>query len=227
MRYKNTPHEIKDYDEEKGIVEAYANVYNVEDSDGDISAIGSFKRTVNNNFKRFRVLKDHNSTISLGVPMEVDAEDEFGLRTVTQFNLQKEVSRDMFSDIKLYMENGLNAELSIGYEVVKRKDKEPKVIEEYKLYEYSFLTGWAANHLSTVEGIKAVKDVQGIIELITKAYDLNYSDTRLKQIEAALKSLDQVDSSDDTPQIDPILKALDQFNTKLTLRTQSWKLQNN
>lgn len=191
--FKQLSYEIKGIDP-KGVVEAYANVYNVEDSDGDISAMGSFKKTVQEQRKRIRVLKDHNPTMSLGVPIEIDANDPQGLRTVTQFNLEKQISRDMFSDIKLYMDNGLNAELSIGYEVLKRSQSNTKVIEEYKLYEYSFLTSWAANEFSTVQGIKdnvpnGIKSHYGIMELITKSYDMDYSDARLKQIESLLIAL--------------------------------------
>ncbi len=191
--YKQLSHEIKDIDEQ-GIVTAYANVYNVEDSDGDISSPNSFKKTINEQRKRIRVLKDHNPTQTLGVPMELNANDPKGLLTVTKFNMKKDLARDMFTDIKLYMEHDLNAELSIGYEVQKRNEDDPRIIEEYKLFEYSFLTGWAANELSTVTGIKndipgGVKSHYGILELITKAYDMDYSDSRLKQIENLLISL--------------------------------------
>ena len=189
MDFKQVNHEIKGVDESEGIVFAYANAYGNEDSDGDISGKGAFTKTAVENFKRIRVLKDHNSTISLGVPLEIDTKDSFGLLTKTKFNLKKEVSRDMFTDIQLYKENGLNAELSIGYGIVKRNEKDNRIIDEYKLYEYSFLTSWAANELATVQGVKSFKTTQGMIELITKAYDLNYSDTRLKQIETILQTL--------------------------------------
>jgi uncharacterized protein len=189
MEFKQISHDIKDLDDKRGVVVAYANAYNFEDSDGDISAYGSFEKTVKENKKRIRVLKDHNSTISLGVPLEMDANDAYGLLTKTQFNLNKEVSRDMYTDIKLYKENGLNAELSIGYSVIKRDQKDERIITEYKLWEYSFLTSWAANQLSTVQDIKSIKEVGGFIELLTKAYNLDYSDNRLKQIERLLKSL--------------------------------------
>jgi len=186
--YKQLSHEIKGIDD-KGVVEAYANVYNVEDADGDISAQGSFKKTVQEQKRRIRVLKDHNPTQTLGVPVEMNADDPKGLMTVTQFNMKKDLAKDMFTDIKLYMEHGLNAELSIGYNVQKRNEDDPRIIEEYKLFEYSFLTGWAANELSTVTGLKNVKSHYGILELITKAYDMDYSDDRLKQIERLLISL--------------------------------------
>jgi HK97 family phage prohead protease len=190
MKFKNTAQDVRDIDEKKGIVVAYANVYDYEDSDGDISQFGSFKRTVNNNFKRIRVLKDHNSTVSLGVPLEVDANDSYGLKTTTQFNLKKEVARDMFTDIELMLDNGLSTELSIGYEIMGRDEKNKKIITEYKLFEYSFLTGWGANMLSVTEGIKSIQTTEGVLELIQKAYDMEYSDARLKQIEAILKGAD-------------------------------------
>ena len=196
MHFKQVNHEIKGVDESKGIVVAYANAYGNEDSDGDISGKGAFNKIAVENFKRIRVLKDHNSTISLGVPLEINTKDNFGLLTTTQFNLKKEVSRDMFTDIQLYKENGLNAELSIGYSIVKRNEKDSRVIDEYKLYEYSFLTSWAANELATVQGVKNFKTTEGMLDLITKAYDLNYSDTRLKQIETILQTLTKEPSGD-------------------------------
>lgn len=204
MEFKQFSYELKDFDEKQGIVKAYANAYDFKDSDGDISAKGSFNKSISDNRKRIRVLKDHNPTISLGIPLDFDATDNYGLLTTTKFNLNKEVSRDMFTDIQLLKEHGLNAELSIGYEVVKRDEKNRSIITEYKLWEYSFLSSWAANELSTVQDIKNIKSHYGILELITKSYDLPYSDTRLKEIETILKSLDnkeplQSDTSKDEP----------------------------
>lgn len=204
MDFKQISFDIKSLDEKEGVIEAYANAYDFKDSDGDISAKGSFNKTVGDNFKRIRVLKDHNPTISLGVPIKLDASDPYGLLTVTQFNLKKEVSRDMFTDIQLMKDNGLNAELSIGYEVIARDEKNKAIIKEYKLYEYSFLTSWAANELATVNSIKSIENFYGILAIIEKSYNLNYSDTRLKQIETILKSLNQKPSLDDTLPIEPI-----------------------
>ena len=141
MNFKQTSYDLKDLDEAKGVIVAYANAYDFKDSDGDISAKGSFDKTVQENFKRIRVLKDHNSTVSLGVPLEIDTKDSYGLLTKSKFNLKKEVSRDMFSDIKLMHENGLNAELSIGYQIMGRDQKNKSIINEYKLMEYSYLVG--------------------------------------------------------------------------------------
>ena len=107
-------------------------------------------------------------------------------------------------------ESGLNAELSIGYRVMKRDEKQKSVITEYMLREYSFLSNWAANELATVRDIKSVKSVNGILELIEKSYNLDYSDTRLRQIETILKALTDEPTepvtTKDEPQILDILK---------------------
>jgi len=207
IKFKQSSIDLKDFDEKKGIVIAYANAYNNIDSDGDISAKGSFDKTVKENYKRIRVSRDHNPTISVGVPLDINTKDEFGLLTTTQFNLKKEVSRDMFSDIQLMYESGLNAELSIGYQVLQRDAKNKSIITEYKLMEYSFLSSWAANELSTVQGIKSIKSIYGILELIKKSYDLNYSDARLRQRETILKALsDNEPLSDNTQDDKPLIE---------------------
>jgi hypothetical protein len=220
MKFKQHSYELKDLDEKQGIVVAYANAYDFKDSDGDISGQKSFVKTVRDNRKRIRVLKDHIPTVTLGIPLEFDTSDNYGLLTTTKFNLQKEVSRDMFTDIQLLKENGLNAELSIGYEVVKRDEKNRAIITEYKLWEYSFLSSWAANELSVVQDIKNIKSHYGIMELLTKAYNLPYSDTRLIQIETILKSLDNKEPIETiTPKSEP---TAEQIKETLIKSFQKW-----
>jgi HK97 family phage prohead protease len=204
MDFKQLSYDLKDLDEKKGVVTAYANVYNFKDSDGDVSAYGSFDKTVNENFKRIRVLKDHNPTMMIGVPLVIDTKDTYGLLTTSQFNLNKDLGKDMFTDIKLMHDSGLNAELSIGYKVMQRDTKDKSIIKEYKLMEYSFLSSWGANQLSTVQDIKSIKSHYGLMELIQKSYNLDYSDERLRQIENLLKSLDN-EPLDDTPNLEPII----------------------
>lgn len=219
MEFKQLSYDLKDIDEAKGVVIAYANAYNYKDSMDDISAFGSFDKTVTENFKRIRVLKDHNSTVMIGVPLAIDTKDSYGLLTTTKFNMNKEVARDMFTDVKLMHESGLNAELSIGYKVMQRDVKNKNIITEYKLMEYSFLSSWGANQLSTVQDIKSIKSYYGLMELIQKSYDLDYSDSRLKQIETLLKSLDKEPLLDNTLNLEPItLETLKSFTNSLILK---------
>lgn len=220
ISFKQSAYDLKDLDEKKGVVVAYANVYNFKDSDGDISAYGSFDKTVNENFKRIRVLKDHNPTMMIGVPLAIDTKDSYGLLTTSQFNMNKPLGKDMFTDVKLMHETGLNAELSIGYRVMQRDQKDKSIIKEYKLMEYSFLSSWAANELSTVQDIKGIKTVYGTLELIQKMYNLDYSDERLRQIETILKALDKKPSESDTLVTEPLitLETLKQFTNSLNIK---------
>lgn len=220
MDFKQISYDLKELDDTKGVVTAYANVYNVEDSDGDISAYGSFDKTVNENFKRIRVLKDHNSTMMIGVPLAINTKDSYGLLTTTQFNMKKDLGKDMFTDVKLMYDSGLSAELSIGYRVMKRDPKDKRIVTEYKLMEYSFLSSWGANQWSTVQGIKSVKGLYGTLELIQKMYNLDYSDERLRQIETILKALDKKPSESDTLVTEPLitLETLKQFTNSLNIK---------
>lgn len=219
FKFKQLSADVKDMDDTKGVVVAYANTYNFKDSDGDISAYGSFDKTVAENFKRIRVLKDHNPTMMVGVPLVIDTKDSFGLLTTTQFNLNKPLGKDLFTDIQLMHSSGLNAELSIGYKVMQRDVKNKSIIKEYKLMEYSFLSSWGANELSTVQGIKSIKSTYGILELIEKSYNLDYSDSRLRQIETILKSLSNEPSETDTLNEKPIiLDSLKSLTQSLNLK---------
>ena len=217
MDFKQISYDLKDLDEKQGIVIAYANAYDFKDADGDISAQGSFNKTVKENYKRIRVLKDHNPTITLGVPLKIDTSDPYGLLTTTKFNLKKAVSKDMFSDILLMKENGMNAELSIGYNVMARDEKNKSIIKEYKLMEYSFLSSWAANELSTVQDIKNIKTHYGVMEFLSKMYNLDYSDERLKQIETILKALTNEPLQSNTPKVEPLeyINIINQFRKTL------------
>jgi len=219
MDFKKLSYDLKDLDESKGVVVAYANVYNNIDADGDISAFGSFEKTVKDSFKRIRVFKDHNPQMMIGIPLEIDTKDTYGLLTKTQFNMNKPLAKDMFEDVKLMHSHNLSAELSIGFKVMNRDAKNKSIIKEYMLREYSFLSNWGANELSTVQGIKGLKSTYGILELIEKSYNLDYSDARLRQIETILKSLSNEPSETDTLNEQPIiLETLKSFSQSLNLK---------
>lgn len=186
---KDFQSEVKELDEKKGYVEAIANAYNNEDSDGDISHPSSFVKTVSEGRKKLRVYKNHNTNWLIGVPKELNAEHPDGLFTGTQFQMETDLGRDMFNDIKLIHSNGQEADLSIGYQVIRRDKKNSKIITEYNLKEYSFLTSWGANPNAIVLGAKELNTPLDIITFLTKMYNLPYSDSRLIEVEGILKSL--------------------------------------
>ena len=83
--------------------------------------------------------------------------------------------------------------------------------------EYSFLSSWGANELSTVQGIKSIKSHYGVMELLTKAYNLPYSDARLIKIETLLKSLSDEPLEDNTPNEQPIIDQIKSFRQSLII----------
>ena len=214
MDFKGASFDLKDLDQVKGIVKAYANTYDVKDEDGDISEPGSFTKSVSENFKRIKVLKDHNQKLVLGVPLEIDTKDVIGLLTTTQFNMKKELSRDAFTDIQLAHENGLSSELSIGFKVMERDMRNKARIKQYKLWEYSFMSTWGANQHSQVQGVKNLRTVPQFVDYLVKMYDLQYSDTRLAKIETLLKSLT---SGPDSSTLDnkPIIDSIKSFTNSI------------
>ena len=209
---KSVSYQVKEMEDSEGIVIAYANMYGNEDHDGDISMQGSFDKTVNESYKKLRVFKDHNRFIQLGVPIEKPkTDDPIGLLTTTQFNLQKEVSRDMYSDIKLNMKYQKDVDLSIGFNVVKRDEKDRRKITEYALWEYSFLSNWGANAMATVQSVKSTEKIDYLKTFLVDSYNLNYSDERLIKIETILKSLEGIEpiqSLDLTKPTDEQIKSL-------------------
>lgn len=194
MEKKGLSYQVKDLDVKKGVVVAYASIYNNEDADGETIEPGAFVKTVTERSKKLRVLYNHDSKLKIGIPLEVDPQDSVGLLTKTKFNLEKQLAHDAFTDIQLEKENGQDSDLSVGMLTIRRNLSNRKRITEVKLFEYSFLSFLGANPLATVMDVKSLselsdKQIVEHMDQLTKMYNARYSDGRLKNIEAALKTL--------------------------------------
>lgn len=187
---------LSELDDVKGYVEGYANTYNLKDSHGDISSPDSFLKTVNERAKIIKVYLNHDDNQLIGVPAFIDAKDPIGLKTGTQFNMKTNLGRDAFYDVKFLVDNGFEAGMSIGAWIMKRNGKNKSIVEEYRLKEYSFLTKEQSNRTSLVTALKSADSPSELMGLLTKMFNLPYSDERLKQIESILKSLDEEPSGE-------------------------------
>lgn len=184
---KSVETDLAELDDVKGYVEAYANVYNILDTHNDNSQPGSFVKTVNEQKGRIFVYRNHNDNELVGIPKFIDPYDTYGLKTGTQFNMETDIGRNTFLDVKFMHDNDIPPPVSVGVWIMKRSKE--KVLEQ-KLKEYSFLTKAQSNPLSIATSIKNQKEDINIVEIITKMYDIPYSDNRLKQLETLLKSLE-------------------------------------
>jgi len=205
--------EFRDIDEQTGIIKGYANVYNVKDSDGDISLPGSFSKTVAERAKKIKIFKNHTPQL-VGIPLELDIADPYGLGLTAKMLMDTDAGRDTFHEVKFLHENGFESGMSIGGWVIKRNVKNKAEVVEYRLKEISVLTTEEpANQLSLVSAVKAVKELteptqEEFWSIIEKAYDVRFSDNILKSLEQFLtlkeKEPDQLDA-DTTQAVEPLI----------------------
>ncbi len=201
--YKNLS-ELKEFDDE-GIVKGYANVYNIKDYDGDISLPGSFAKTVSERGKKIKIFKNHTPQL-VGVPVEMDITDTYGLGVTIKMLMDTEVGRDTFHEVKFLINNGFESGLSIGGWVMKRNEKNKAEVQEYKLKEISVLTTEEpANGLSLIDTVKSVNSLseptrEEFWKVIEKAYNERFSDNILKSLEEfmTLKDVKPGDEQVDT-----------------------------
>ena len=205
--------EFRDIDEQTGIIKGYANVYNVKDSDGDISLPGSFSKTVAERAKKIKIFKNHTPQL-VGVPMELDIADPYGLGLTAKMLMDTDTGRDTFHEVKFLHENGFESGMSIGGWIIKRNPKNKAEVVEYKLKEISVLTTEEpANQLSLVSAVKAVKELteptqEEFWNIIEKVYNVRFSDNILKSLEQFLTlkdaEPDQLDA-DTTQHVEPLI----------------------
>jgi HK97 family phage prohead protease len=174
-----------------GILSGYANVYNIEDLQGDISRLGCFAKTVSENHKSMKIYKNHRSNEFVGVPLKLDAYDPYGLYMEAKIIMDTQLGKDTYQEAKFMFENGFECGFSIGGWVMKRDKQDSRIITEFKLDEVSVLTMQPANQLSMVDMVKSIQAETELTQdkfwqTITKAYDSQFSDNILKSLEQFL-----------------------------------------
>ena len=201
--------ELKDVDAATGVIKGYANVYNVKDSDDDISMIGSFAKTVGERGKKIKIFKNHTPQL-VGVPLELDIADTYGLGLTAKMLMDTDAGKDAFYEVKFLIENGFESGMSIGGWVMKRGTKNKSEVLEYRLKEISVLTtSEPANEFSLISAVKAVKELstptqEEFWRVIEKAYNERFSDNVLKSLEnfMLLKDNEPSGSTPETTQSD-------------------------
>jgi HK97 family phage prohead protease len=203
--FKDHESQVKDLDETKGIVTVYINSFNNQDSDGDISLPGSFKRTFKNNGNTIQHWLNHERDKLIGVPIKL-YEDDFGAIAVSQLNIKKQLGRDVFEDYKLFAEHDKSLQHSVRVQPIKFEedrsgDKYSRRVSEWKLImEFSTLYGWGSNQQTPLIDIKSLDD---LVLMMTEG---NYSDEKARLIEETynkLKKLLDTKDPQDTPEGDP------------------------
>jgi HK97 family phage prohead protease len=196
-----------------GILSGYANVYNIEDHQGDITRLGAFIKTVNENHKSMKVYKNHRSDQLVGVPTRLDANDPYGLYMEAKIIMDTQLGKDSYHEAKFMLENGFETGFSIGGWVMKRDKADKRIITEFKLEEISILTMQPANQLSMVDIVKSIHAEDELTQekfwnTITKAYDSKFSDNILKSLEQFLTLKEKPEQSTSTVEPSEIIKSI-------------------
>lgn len=196
MEYK-TIHDIEiKADAAEGIVTAYASVFSNTDSYGDRMIPGAFTKTLSENARRVRVLRDHDPRLVVGTPQHME-QDRQGLLTVTKMS-GTPLGREMLT----LLQEGAYNELSVGFNTVKSIDNDAKGRDllEVRLFEYSYVL-WGANDLAQVTEVKTAADLEREIKKweAIAALDLKagkvLSKDNAQRIINALKNLQDVISA--------------------------------
>lgn len=161
MTYKSRWYGVKakDVDEQEGLVTVAVNGFNIMDSQGDISMPGSFKKTLQEGFKRLKWFLDHDVHKQIGVPVEGHETDTHLVMT-GRIAKNTALGHDVLELYKLNAECGHEMEHSIGVTAVKRDEANPAKVLEWRLYEYSTLMGWGANPSTFLVDLKSATDEQ-------------------------------------------------------------------
>ncbi|MDD3038828.1 phage prohead protein [Bacteroides sp.] len=191
LQYKTKANDV----DEKGVVTVAVNGIGVKDSQKDISMPGSFNKTLKENIVRMRWFLNHRVEQLLGVPLS-GKEDDGNLIMAGQMNLKKQMALDILEDYKLYAAHGRTLEHSIGVQAIKRDTVDPCKVLEWRMMEYSTLTGWGSNPQTFLVNIKSATadQVKEAVDFVRKAFlQHGYSDERLKgydmELNLLLKSL--------------------------------------
>lgn len=183
--------QIKDIDNQKGVVSMYVNAFGNVDSDNDISEKGSFTKTIKENGKRVKHFLNHSWEKLIGVPLEMK-EDDNGLLVRSQLNMKSQLAQEVFEFYKMYAEQGMSLEHSVGLDAIKYESDQKtgiRTVKEWKLWEYSTLYSWGANQNTPMIDIKNMKTDEAFVLLDTMLRKGDFRDETFKQIEIKLNEL--------------------------------------
>jgi HK97 family phage prohead protease len=187
---------VKDVDKKQGIVIFYTSVFDVKDSDGDITVKGAFKKTLSEGFSRLRHLKNHR--IAVGLPIKEETiEDDYGLRVASKLFKGTQEADELLIQYEAFAEMGNAMEHSFGYETIQEeynKEKDVNILKELKLWEFTTMETWGANPEALQVGIKSMNPLDLIKQLrvLRKMVKGDFKDARLEEYENQINDIESI-----------------------------------
>lgn len=145
--------EIKEVNDNGKFV-GFASIYGNRDQGGDVVVAGALTKTIQERGGKFPLFYNHR--VNVGVSSVQDTPK--GALTEGVINLEKQVGRDLYSDIKFFAANGQSFGMSIGYtpipDKIERKNG-TRYLREIVLHETT-LTESPMNQEATVVDVKTI-----------------------------------------------------------------------
>ena len=207
----------EDDEEEQGVFEGYASVFNKADLGNDVVKYGAFRKSLRRKgAKGVKLLYQHKSDMPIGVFDEIK-EDEHGLKVKGRLALKTQAGRDAFEFMKMGALDGL----SIGFKPNPKatyfdKRTKKRVLEEVELMEISLVT-FPMNPQARIRDVKSIEEIS-IREWETglrEAFALSRSESKV-----AAKAVHQVFSNQ--READENAEMVEAINN-LTNKLNSWK----
>jgi hypothetical protein len=190
---------------EKGIVTIAISRFDKEDMGGDITKKGAFAKTFKEDNGRIKHVLDHRLMQSavVGLPSKMYETDKYAI-VESALNLEKEISRDLFSDYKFFQSYGKTLEHSYAYRTTKGEDRFDnagkylgEIINELKMFEYS-TTAMGMNADTPLLGLKTEDDLKALEQYLRK---FNVSEKHAKEIQNIIDKVKALrEPSTDTPE---------------------------
>lgn len=174
---------------EKRTIEGYASIFGNIDSHKDIVMSGAFKKTINENGNRIKLLWQHNINEPIGKPVKI-SEDGKGLY------FEAKISNTTIGNNALELvKDGVLNEMSIGYDPIKDEwdsKRNVRLLREIKLYEISVVT-FASNENAQISGVKMDMFAKLIEELKAGRAISRSNQDKIRQAIDALNALVEVE----------------------------------
>lgn len=236
--YKNIkiPFELKEYNQEQGIFKGYASIIGNIDDNNDKILPGAFAKTLKEDFKRIKILIQHNQELlPIGKPLTI-REDTKG--DIKGLYVEGQISNTSTGkDVKILLKDEVLTELSMGYLPIDYfyDTKGIRNIRELKLFEISPVI-WGMNDQTFISEYKQLKGVgdldtnenKEIYYIDKKAF--NFNDVLDREmlnemlylaryaLRTTLYSIEDDSDIDTTTKLNKIQETLNQFTT-VTMNT--------
>lgn len=174
MDKKSAIFELKELSDTGSFI-GHASVFGNVDLGGDIISRNAFKKSISDRNGRFPLKDSHDKTIGVAEVWE----DDYGLATKGQINLDTQIGRDVHSNIRFLKANGVDPGMSIGYIPIPDKVQYKngvRTLGEVKLLEVT-VTDIPMNEAARVISVKSQQQHE---QLQAKIHDL---EARLSALE--------------------------------------------